>query len=81
MKPINIHEAKTQFSKLIEKVSDGEEVIIARSGEPIARLVPFSPAKRKLGAPGSMKGRIVAADGFDLPIDDVFDDLSDSAGA
>lgn len=48
---VNIHEAKTQFSKLLARVSDGEEIIIARNGKPIARLAPLSsePKERPLG--------------------------------
>ena len=48
---VNVHEAKTQLSRLLLKVRDGEEIIIARNGEPIARLVPYEqkPKKRFLG--------------------------------
>ena len=64
---VNIHEAKTQFSKLIEAAANGEEVIIAKAGKPAARLVPIvaSQAERK---PGSMKGKIWIADDFDAPL-------------
>ncbi len=52
MQQINIHEAKTQFSKLIVSVEKGEEIIIARHGEPVAILVPFRSPKitRKPGS-------------------------------
>ena len=46
---INVHEAKTNLSKLIRKCEAGEEVIIARQGEPIIKLVSLKPAKRKVG--------------------------------
>ena len=50
MTSINIYEAKTHFSKLLERVAAGEEVIIARAGTPIAKLVPISaPARRQFG--------------------------------
>ena len=51
MKQVNIHEAKTQLSRLLEDVERGERVVIARSGEPIAVLVPFKAAvrRRRLG--------------------------------
>jgi len=64
---INIHEAKTNFSKLLARVQDGEEIIIARAGRPIARLVPVrkAPANR---APGSAKGKIFIAPDFDEPL-------------
>lgn len=64
---VNIHEAKTHFSKLLQRVLGGEEIIIAKSGTPVARLVPFEPApiRRK---PGSAKGRIWIAPDFDTPL-------------
>jgi prevent-host-death family protein len=63
---VNIHEAKTQLSKLIEAIGRGEEVIIARSGEPVARLVPYSATRRR---PGAARGRGQLTDAFfeDLP--------------
>ncbi len=41
---MNVHEAKTHFSKLLEKVASGEEVIISKAGKPVAKLVPYQPA-------------------------------------
>lgn len=65
--PINIHEAKTHFSKLIERVQQGEEVIIAKAGTPVARLVPVKKSKgRRL--PGSARGRITIRSNFDEPL-------------
>jgi prevent-host-death family protein len=51
VKQVNIHEAKTHFSKLVERVEAGEEIVIARSGRPVARLVPVERTRepRKLG--------------------------------
>ena len=50
MDPVNVHEAKTHFSKLLARVAAGEEVVIARGGRPVARLVPFErPAGRVFG--------------------------------
>jgi prevent-host-death family protein len=64
---INIYEAKTKFSKLINKAIVGEEIIIAKSGKPVARLVPFhKPLLDRM--PGSAKGKIVMADDFDEPL-------------
>lgn len=63
MQTMNIHEAKTQFSKLIEAVAQGEEVIIARAGKPVASLVAIAATSpRKAGA---LKGKITMADDFD----------------
>ncbi|MES2114250.1 MAG: type II toxin-antitoxin system Phd/YefM family antitoxin [Pseudomonadota bacterium] len=67
MATVNIHEAKTQFSKLIEAVAQGEEIIIAKAGKPAARLVPVDtppPVRR----PGLMKGKLRIADDFDAPL-------------
>jgi len=55
--------------------------VIAKAGRPVAKLVAFTPPKRKIGAPGSMRGKVWIAEGFDVPVDDLFDELSDSAGA
>ena len=46
MKPVNIHEAKTHLSRLVERVQAGEEIIIAKAGKPAARLVPIEGARR-----------------------------------
>jgi prevent-host-death family protein len=46
---VNIHEAKTHLSRLLDRVARGEEIIIARAGRPIARLTPLSPTDRPLG--------------------------------
>ncbi len=65
--PVNIHEAKTQFSKLIERVQQGEEIIIAKAGRPVARLVPAKQGvKRRV--PGSARGRVTIAPDFDAPL-------------
>ena len=64
---VNIHEAKTHFSKLLKRVLKGEEVIIARAGQPIARLSPLQP-KRGKRVPGSAKGMFAMADDFDAPL-------------
>ncbi len=66
MPKYNVHEAKTHLSKLLERVAAGEEVIIAKSGVPVARLVPAAPTlERSLG---TEKGRVFIADDFDAPL-------------
>jgi prevent-host-death family protein len=64
---VNIHEAKTHLSQLLERVEGGEEIVIARAGKPIARLVPFTDdsAPRTLGV---MQGQLQVADDFDAPL-------------
>ncbi len=69
MKTVNIHEAKTHLSRLIEEVAEGEEIIIAKAGKPRARLVPFRPEVRPR-VPGSMKGKLTIPDNWDDPLPD-----------
>jgi len=64
---VNIHEAKTNFSKLLQRVALGEEVIIAKAGVPVAKLVPFQ-AKQGKRPLGFLKGEIWMADDFDAPL-------------
>jgi prevent-host-death family protein len=67
MPTVNIFEAKTHLSKLIEKAEKGEEVIIARAGKPVVRLTKLEPEKRKIVF-GLLKGKIHIADDFDAPL-------------
>jgi prevent-host-death family protein len=55
-RPVNVHEAKTQLSKLLERAHAGEEIVIAKNGEPYARLVPLEAPKPR--QPGLLKGRV-----------------------
>lgn len=67
MAQINIHEAKTHFSKLVARVEAGEEIIIARNGEPVARLIGLSTAKQER-VPGRDRGLFVVPEDFDAPL-------------
>jgi len=71
-KTVNIHEAKTNLSSLIAKVEAGEEVVIARAGKPVAKLVPLSKAAkaRPDRKPGFLKGKIKVHRDFDAPLPD-----------
>ena len=71
---VNIHEAKTHLSRLLERVAMGEEVIIAKAGKPVAKLVPSKrlPAKFKLG---SAKGEFTVPDDFNDPLPKEIEDL------
>ncbi len=60
----NIHQAKTHFSRLVERAEAGEEVVIQRAGKPVARLVPFHKLTR-LREPGLWRGQVVIHDDFD----------------
>jgi len=64
---VNIHEAKTHLSKLLARVKAGEEVIIAKAGKPIARLVPIESHQMRR-TPGSARGKVTVAPDFDAPL-------------
>ena len=65
---INIHEAKTHLSRLVERVERGEEIVIARAGRPVARLIPFHP-RAEPRTPGLWRGRVRLSPDFDAPDD------------
>ena len=67
---VNIHEAKTHLSRLVERVEAGEEVVIARAGRPVARLVPFA-VRTRARVPGLWRGRVELAPDFDRPDEDL----------
>lgn len=72
-KTINMHEAKTHFSELVNAVSEGREIFIAKAGKPVARLVPLKEKKSKVRF-GLLKGKIKIADDFDEPLpNDIID--------
>jgi prevent-host-death family protein len=70
MKQVNVYEAKTRLSALLDEVSKGSSFIIAKSGKPVARLCPIEPPKRRKSRIGFMKGRIKLAPDFDAPLPD-----------
>jgi prevent-host-death family protein len=69
MATVNVHEAKTHLSKILDRVAAGEEIIIAKAGRPVARLVPLesTPVVRE---PGKYAGRIRMSDDFGGPLPD-----------
>lgn len=69
MQMVNIHEAKTQFSRLVDAAASGEEIVIAKAGKPAARLVPMERVKaaRRFGG---LKGKVRIAEDFDAPLPD-----------
>lgn len=66
MRSVNIHDAKTHFSRLVDDVAEGESVVIAKAGSPVARLVPLDaePARPR-SLVGYMRGRVTIPDDFD----------------
>ena len=69
MRTVNMHEAKTHLSRLVDDASAGEEILLAKAGKPVARLGPLQPApkRRRLGA---LAGRFTVPDDFDAPLPD-----------
>ncbi len=65
---VNIYDAKTQLSALVEAAAAGEEIVIARAGKPRAKLVPIRPVSRR--RPGRTKGTTWLADDFEAPLPD-----------
>lgn len=79
-RPVNLYEAKTNLSKLVDRAAAGEEIVIAKAGRPVARLVPLAP-KPPRRVPGRWKGRIWIAPDFDAPLpDDILKDFEASDG-
>ena len=71
---VNVHEAKTHLSRLLERVEAGEEVVVARAGRPIARLIPFQ-RRQEPRVPGMWRGRVTFADDFDVTPEDMIRDF------
>lgn len=67
MEQVNIHAAKTNLSRLVDEVAGGAEIVIAKNGKPMAKLVPYKLAK-PARTPGFLKGKIRIAGDFDAPL-------------
>lgn len=67
--PFNVHYAKTHLSRLLQRVEAGEEIVLARAGKPVAKLVPIEQPRRQR-TPGRWRGQIHLADDFDAPLAD-----------
>ena len=68
MKTVNIHEAKTHLSRLIEEASKGESFVIAKAGKPVARILPFVADNLSPRVPGIDKGKVIIMPDFDAPL-------------
>jgi prevent-host-death family protein len=64
MEPVSIHEAKTQFSRLVARAEAGEEIVVRRGATPVAKIVKYDPPTTPR-VPGALKGEIAIADDFD----------------
>jgi prevent-host-death family protein len=65
---VGIHEAKTQFSKLVARAEQGEEIVVRRGDKPVAKIVRYEPVAPR--RPGALRGRIHVAEDFDAPLED-----------
>lgn len=77
---VNIHEAKTHFSKLVARAAAGEEIVITKAGEPMCKLVPITK-RTQPRVPGIWKGKIEIYDGFDDPLPEFEAYYEDGNGA
>jgi prevent-host-death family protein len=73
---VNLYEAKTQLSVLVDRAAAGQEIVIAKNGKPMAKLVPYRPRPQR--KPGRFKGKIWMSDDFDAPMPDVADAFENS---
>jgi prevent-host-death family protein len=74
---INVHDAKTHLSKLLERAEAGEEIVIARAGRPVARLVPYGTERPKRVF-GRLRGQIVIHDDFDVDDEEIAREFEES---
>lgn len=77
MESVNIYDAKTRLSQLVDKAAAGEDVIVSRNGKPLVRITALAPAKRRITF-GVLKGKVKIAPDFDAPLPD--DVLAEFAG-
>jgi prevent-host-death family protein len=75
MAQVGMHEAKTKLSRLVERAEAGEDIVIARNGKPVVRLVPIAQAGSRAALRGVWRGRVRIADDFDELPDDIADAL------
>jgi prevent-host-death family protein len=75
---INVHDAKTHLSRLLERAESGEEIVIARAGKPVARLVPYGPERPKRVF-GRLRGQVVIHGDFDADDDAIAREFEESA--
>ena len=68
-KTVNLHAAKTHLSRLVEEAVNGEEIVIAKAGKPVVRLVPVTTKRKRRGF-GADKGKIWIRNDFDAPMPD-----------
>jgi prevent-host-death family protein len=80
MTTVNIHVAKTHLSRLVERAAAGEEIIIAKAGKPMARLVPLTAERKQPRKLGTLAGKATIRDDFDDPLPDELLDAFEGRG-
>jgi prevent-host-death family protein len=70
METVNIHQAKTNLSRLLSRVEHGEEIVISNRGIPVAKLVPFRTSSDRRSSLGQDRGKFVVPDDFNAPLPD-----------
>lgn len=73
---INVHDLKTNYSKYLDKVVNGQEILLGKHGKVVAKIVPLSHAQQPR-TPGSLKDKIWVSDDFDTPMTELWDTLKD----
>jgi prevent-host-death family protein len=83
MKQVNVHQAKSQLSQLLAAVEAGEEVVIARAGKPVARLVAVAdaPVRKVYREPGAWAGQVWYADDYDMADQEILEAFEESIAA
>ena len=79
MKTVNVHQAKTQLSRLLEEVAAGQEIVIAKAGKPVARLVSLRAASKKRQL-GILEGKLTMLPNFDAPLPDAILEVFEERG-
>lgn len=69
METVNIYDAKTHLSKLVDKAASGEDVVVSRNGKPLVRITRLEPPKRRIRF-GLLRGKLVVPEDFDAPLPD-----------
>jgi prevent-host-death family protein len=72
---INVHDLKTNYSKYLDQVIDGEELLLGKHGKPLAKIVRISDLE-KPRVPGALKGKVWVSDDFDEPLMDLWDQVA-----
>ena len=77
---VNVYEAKTQLSELLKQAEAGEDVVIARSGRPVVRLVPVERRSGQRPGRGSLKGKVWISEDFDKVDDEIIEEFEQALG-